>query len=115
MSIGKNSDGLTIRRYATVSFQNPGSYPDGYSWEMHRDMGAETCEICHRLFSEHTPEEFTTHLDEIAVRARERNPVILTPEQIEQIKDLIRKDPRLTPEQAEEAIKERFPDSKEPK
>lgn len=46
--------------------------PYGYNWELHRDMGPQKCEICTRLFSEHSPEEFAAHWDEIAARARKQ-------------------------------------------
>lgn len=40
--------------------------PDGYNWELHRDMGQHTCEICLRYFKEHNRQEFVAHWEEIA-------------------------------------------------
>lgn len=107
MSTKTNRFGIEVTHYLTPIFADgKGYYPAGYNDELHRDMGEEECSICHRLFKEHTPEEFLDHFE------RSGTPVTLTPEQIEQTKDLIRRNPDLTPEQAEAAIKERFPDSK---
>lgn len=98
-------DGMTISHYLTPIFE--GGDGRAYSPEFQRDIGEKTCTICGRLWKEHTREDFCDHWEQSGV------PVVLTPEQIEEVKNAIRKNPSLTPEQAEEAIREWLPDSKE--